>query len=391
MSEVASVVIATADVVGERMAGPGIRAWHFAMELSRHFPTALVGRLEGRAGVSPAVIGRPARSPLESSPSETLGECGQDARSPVPLLEWGSRKAHDAMRSAAVLIGQPARGFRRMKRGQRVVYDLFDPVLLELREMYGGHPSLRQRLHFLAEQMRLQRAVAEGDLLIVAAPHQRELYAADRVIEVGFGTDATGAGEPLEREDLILWGGGTWEWLDPRTAVEAVVRLNRKGVRCRMLFLGRSRPNRALVDRRRESRLDQLIAEGQPWVSANSQWVPYAERLSWLRKSKIAMMLHRPTAEARYSIRTRLFDAIGAATPVIATEEGYAADLVGSEGLGIIVPPEDVDAVAAAVERLLGDNAFHATCVSNLERIRPRFAWPIVMQPLVEALSRWQS
>src|SRR5213596_2845876 len=40
------VVVATPDVVGERMAGPGIRAWHLAEELRKHFPTTLVARRE---------------------------------------------------------------------------------------------------------------------------------------------------------------------------------------------------------------------------------------------------------------------------------------------------------------------------------------------------------
>ena len=276
-----------------------------------------------------------------------------------------------------------------MRVGQRMVYDLFDPVLLELREMYGRHPSLRQRLHFLAEQLRLQRAVEVGDLLIVATPAQRELYASERIIEVPFGAEDAGA--PQKRENLVVWGGGTWEWLDPRTAVDAVIRVNRDGIDCRLLFLGRSRPNRALVDRRRENRFDQLLADGAPYVTANNEWIPYRDRFSWLLRSKIAMMLHRPTAEARYSIRTRLFDAIGAAIPVVATEEGYAAELVEREGLGIVVPPGSVEAVAAAIKRLLQDDAFHASCVSNLERIRPRFGWPVVVRPLVEALKRWQS
>jgi glycosyltransferase involved in cell wall biosynthesis len=343
-----SVVIATPDVVGERMAGPGIRAFHFAEELGKHFPTTLISR-----------------------------------------ARWGSRDARKAMRDAAVLIGQPARGFHRMKVGQRVVYDLFDPILLELREMYGRRPSWRQRLHFAAEQMRLRRALSQGNLFIVATPNQRELYAGKPMIEVPFGCEVDDVRE--KRENLIVWGGGTWEWLDPRTAVDAVVRVNREGVPCRMLFLGRSRPNPALADRRRESRFDELITAGQPYVTANAEWVPYRERFSWLRRSKVAMMLHRPTAEARYSIRTRLFDAIGAATPVIATEEGFAAELVAREGLGIVVPPGDVGAVATAIKKLLEDDVFHASCVSNLERIRPRFAWPVVTGPLVEAVSRWQS
>ena len=95
------VAVHTPDVVGERMAGPGIRASHLAEELGKHFPTTLVARRED-----------------------------------------GTRDDDAALHDADVLIGQPARGFRRMRRGQRIVYDLFDPVILELREMYGRKPLL---------------------------------------------------------------------------------------------------------------------------------------------------------------------------------------------------------------------------------------------------------
>jgi hypothetical protein len=356
------VVVHTPDVVGERMAGPGIRAWHLADELSKHFQVALVARVEG-----------PPPAPA-----------------PFPLLARGSGEAKRALRDADVLLGQPARGFRRLRRGQRIVYDLFDPVLLELREMYGRSPSLRQRAHVFAEKSRLETALKEGDLLMVAAPKQRELYQAKNIIEVPFGAEANAESRELRAESLALWGGGTWEWLDPKTAVEAVLKLNRDGVPCRLLFLGRSRPNRSMVDRRREDRFDRLVASGSPFVEANDEWVPYRERLSWLHRAKIAIMLHRPTAEAEYSIRTRLFDAIAATVPVITTEEGFAAELVRTEGLGVVVPPGDVDAVAEGMRKLLRDDAFHAECVTNLARIRPRFAWDVVTQPLIDAIQRWK-
>jgi glycosyltransferase involved in cell wall biosynthesis len=342
---VLSVVVATPDVVGERMAGPGIRAWHLARELEKHFPTTLVSKGSG---------------------------------------------AQASLRTADVLIGQPARGFRRFRKRQRIIFDLFDPVLLELRELYGKHPTLRQRVHYAAESHRVRHAVRTGDLLIVATTKQRELYKSTRIIEVPFGTessDAALAGD-RERDDLIVWGGGTWEWLDPALAVDAIVHLNHEGVACRLLFLGRTRPN--LRNRLREEAFDELIARGAPWVTANDEWVPYSDRLSWLQRAKIAMMLHRPTPEAAYSIRTRLFDAMAAAVPVITTEEGFAAELVSSEGLGLVVPPSDRDAVAAAVRRLLRDDEFHASCVKNIERIRPRFTWEAVTQPLVESIRQWQ-
>ncbi len=338
-----SVVVATPDVVGERMAGPGIRAFHLAEELGKHFPTKLMAKGSSR----------------------------------------------DALRDASVLIGQPARGFRRRRRGQRIVFDLFDPVLLELRELYGKHPSPRQRLHFLAERWRLRRALADGDLLICATPQQRELYArgAGRLIEVPFGVEQNVA-IPSQRENLVVWGGGTWAWLDPETAVSAILKVNHDGVPARLLFLGRSRPNSHSGDA--EEEMDRLIAGGQPHVSANEEWVPYRERFAALQRCKVAIMLHRETPEARYSIRTRLFDAIAAAVPVIATVGGFAADLVERERLGIVVPPQDVDGVAAAIRRLLTDDVFYADCVLNLERVRPLFAWDIVTRPLVETLNEWK-
>ena len=362
-----SVVVSTPDVVGDRMAGPGIRAWHIARELGKHFDATLIAKAEGVA------------------------------RGGVTFIEHGTDAARAAMRDASVLIGQPARGFRKHHRGQRIVYDLFDPTVLELRELYGSAPSMRQRVHLAAEWWRLSEALMRADLLICAARKQRAFYESLQSgsapwIEVPFGIDLSDAKScPKPQDNIVVWGGGVWEWLDPVTAVDAVVRLNQEGVRAQLLFLGRARPNRALVDRRRDDRFDALLERGGPHVSANGEWIPYDERLSWLRAGKIAIMLHRRTAEADYSIRTRLFDAIAAAIPVVATEGGFAAELVEQEGLGIVVSPGDVAAVAEAMRRLLMDDETYSTCVQNLERIRPRFAWERVTEPLVRTIMQWQT
>ncbi len=359
-----SVVVHTPDVVGSRMAGPGIRAFHLARELARHVPTTLIARVE---------------EPADG------------------VIAQGTAEANEALRDADVLIGQPARGFRKRRPGQHIVYDLFDPAVLELRELYGAHPSLRQRVHLAAEWWRLSEALLRADLLICAARKQREFYSTLQGgdapwIEVPFGIDPDEV-RPCEKpkDNVVIWGGGLWEWLDPATAVEAVVQLNKEGLRAKLLFLGRARPNRNLVDRRREDRVDELIARGQGHVSANDEWVPYRERLAWLRAGKIAIMLHRRTAEAEYSIRTRLFDAIAAATPVVATSGGFAAELVARESLGVVVPPGDAGAVAAAIRALLTLDDMYASCVLHLESLRSRFAWDVVTRPLVDAILKWRT
>jgi glycosyltransferase involved in cell wall biosynthesis len=369
-----NVVVHTPDVVGDRMAGPGIRAWHLAAELAKHVPTRLIARSEGRSNI---------RSEGSASPE-------------VTLIEHGSAAARAALREASVLVGQPARGFGKRRREQRIVYDLFDPTVLELRELYGASPSVRQRVHLAAEWWRLMEALTRADLLVCAARKQRELYgrlqSSDAPwIEVPFGVDLSevrGCEKP--KDNIVIWGGGVWEWLDPAAAVDAVVRVNEEGVRAKLLFLGRSRPNRNLIDRRRDDRFEALLARGGEHVSANAEWIPYRERLSWLRAGKIAIMLHRRTAEADYSIRTRLFDAIAAGIPVVASAGGFAAELVEREGLGIVVPSEDTGAAAEAIRRLLTDDAFYSTAVKSLERIRPAYAWEVVTRPLVRAIMQWQ-
>lgn len=351
------------------MAGPGIRAWHLARELSKHFETTLIAKVEG-VGLA------------EERPT---------------LIEHGTDAARAAMRDANVLIGQPARGFRKRRASQRIVYDLFDPTVLELRELYGAVPSLRQRVHLAAEWWRLSEALMRADLLVCAAPKQRQFYESLQSgdaswIEVPFGIDLADVKScPKPQDNIVVWGGGVWEWLDPSTAIDAIVRLNREGIRAKLLFMGRSRPNRALIDRRRDDRFEALLANGGPHVSANDQWVPYGERLAWLRSGKIAIMLHRRTAEAEYSIRTRLFDAIAAGIPVVATAGGFAAELVEREGLGIVVAPGDVAGVAEAIRRLLMNDETYFKSVESLERIRPRYAWEVVTRPLVRAIMKWQT
>ena len=349
------------------MAGPGIRAWHFARELSRHAAVTLIAKTEGA----------------------TIKGEGFD------VIDRDSVAARRALDKAAVLIGQPARGFRKARRSQKIIFDLFDPTVLELRELYGSAPSIRQRIHVAAEWARLSEALMTADLLVCATAKQRRFY--ERLqsndaswIEVPFGLDLADARVCAKPQDnVVVWGGGVWEWLDPGTAVDAILRVNAEGIRCKLLFLGTTRPNVSLIDRRRDDRFRLLLERGGPHVSANSDWVPYRERLSWLRSGKIAIMLHRPTGEAEYSIRTRLFDAMAAGIPVIASRGGFAAEIVEREGLGLVVPPSDVEAVAAAIKKLLLDDVLYARSVVNLERVRPDFAWDVVTRPLIEAVSTW--
>jgi glycosyltransferase involved in cell wall biosynthesis len=375
-----SIVVSTPDVVGTRMAGPGIRAYYLARELAKHFPTSLIAQFEDFALIDEAFT----------------------------AIQRHTAEARWALLQAKVVVGQPARELLALPRGERkFVYDLFDPTVLELRELYGARPSLRQSVHYNREWGRLRLALQQGDLLISATRRQRDFYTGiycgfaggssewlERWLEIPFGIDEAAAAEsppPLDQSrPWAIWGGGTWEWLDPLTAVQAVRLLNSRGIDCRLLFLGGERPNRSVRAGGQSQGLQRAISEAGDAVVRNTEWVPYDERARWLNAGRMAVMLHRTTLEAEFSVRTRLFDAIWCGLPVVATEGGFAADLVRQEECGVVVKPSDPESVASGMERLLTDNVFHAGAVSNLERLRPRFYWSSVTRPLVEAIARWE-
>jgi glycosyltransferase involved in cell wall biosynthesis len=359
------VVVVTEDVVGARMAGPGIRAFHFASELSRRFDTTLVARFEG--------------------------ETGSEER--FKRTDYDSADGLETIEQAAVAIGQPGRRILRARRGKPAIYDLFDPVVLELEEMRRGE-GLRGRIHRAMESRRLIQALEQGEKLIAATDQQRDLYSGiafsaglrpvdDRWLAVPFGVPHEDP-PAVERAipPIVLWNGGVWPWLAPETAVETIEEVNRRGTQALLVFMGTRRPNARVT-----SALPQLAAaESSPHVEWNDDWVPYRERAAAIGQASVSLMLHRRSSEARYSIRTRLFDAIWCAVPVVATEGGFAADLVEREGLGIVVPPEDPARVADAIEKILRDDDFRARSVTRLREQRDRFRWSDVCRPLVDAI-----
>ncbi len=351
------------------MAGPGIRAFHFAEELGREADVTLVARFRDF-----------------------------EARNGWKAVDWDAAEARDALRDADVLVAQPRREILKL-RHRRAIYDLFDPVVLELDELLRAAPSYRLRLQRSIEWSRLALAIERGWRLIAATPQQRDFYLGvhasrgsamerwgERWLEVPFGADRAGSLHPpavTPAHPMVLWGGGTWEWLDAELAVAAVERLDAVGVDVRLLFLGSAHPNPEVRDR-----VGRPVDGDERLLIRNDEWVPYAERGRWVSAARASLMLHKATAEAEAAIRTRLFDAIAFEVPVVATRGGWTAELVEREGLGVVVEPGSLVSAAAGIRLLVEDDAFHAGCVLNLERLRPRFAWSEVVRPLVEAIAR---
>ncbi len=190
---------------------------------------------------------------------------------------------------------------------------------------------------------------------------------------------------------VVLWGGGTWDWFDPIGTLDAFLRVQRRVPEARLFFMGlelegRGVPEmsttRRLVERIRD---EQLVERG---LVAVGPWVPYDERGRFLLEAHVGVVAAKDLAESRLAFRTRMLDHFWAGLPTLATSGDVLAELVDREGAGLVVAPNDVDAMAEAMERLLTDDALWTSARESARRLATAYRWSTVVEPVTELLLR---
>ena len=123
----------------------------------------------------------------------------------------------------------------------------------------------------------------------------------------------------------------------------------------RLFFQGTKHPGVAEMPIVEQSR--ELAAEpgrrSTRHVFFNETWVPYDERQNYLLEADAGASTHGFTLETTLAFRTRILDYLWTGLPMVLTEGDSFAELVEREELGVAVPPDDVDALAKALELML--------------------------------------
>ena len=386
------VVVATADAITARMAGPAIRAWRVASELALDHEVRLVS-------ITVAELSDPSFSVEVVRPAE-IDE----------LIEWCD---------VCVFQGWVMAGRKAFHRSDKVfVADIYDPMHLEQLEQArdGGEKERRRAVRDATAVLNEQ--LLRGDFFLCASTKQRDLwlghltslgrvnpatYDADPSLErlitvVPFGVSdeppvRTGAAikgviPGIGADDtVILWGGGVYNWFDPLTLIRAVDQLRIERPEVRLVFLGMRHPNADIPEMRMAGgarRLaDELGLTGRH-VFFNEGWVPYGERQNYLLDADLAVTTHFHHIETEFSFRTRVLDYFWAGLPTVTTNGDALGEFIEHRGLGLTVPPEDVDALATALATLLDDSELAADCRKRIDEIVPELVWAETLRPLVE-------
>ncbi|HVF18947.1 MAG TPA: glycosyltransferase, partial [Mycobacteriales bacterium] len=186
---------------------------------------------------------------------------------------------------------------------------------------------------------------------------------------------------------VLLWGGGVYNWFDPLTLIRAVAKVHAEHPHVRLYFLGMSHPNPDVPRMRMAAHAvalsDRLELTGRV-VFFNTGWVPYDERADYLLDADVGVSTHLDHVETAFSFRTRILDYLWAGLPVVTTGGDALADVVVGAGAGVAVPPDDVDALAAAIAALVAHPAERARLADGARTAAAAFRWSTVLRPLVE-------
>ena len=188
-------------------------------------------------------------------------------------------------------------------------------------------------------------------------------------------------------DELVLWGGGIYDWLDPITLISAIGQLSQRHPNVRLYFMGGVQHPNPAVPRMAVAKAAKRVAAEMSLLDKhvffNDGWVEYADRQNFLLEADIGVVCHFANAETRFAFRTRALDYLWAGLPMVSTEGDYFSELINKEALGLTVPPEDPAALAIALAELLDNQSLAQMCKERAYIVRDQYRWANVLRPLL--------
>jgi len=401
------VFLISDDVAGEKMAGPGIRAWELARCLAQKFKVILAVPDYSYKSAGPSILKNIDFEVVEYSLSDSglMEEIGK--KSCIIIIQGY------ILSKFPVLKTLPA----------HLICDLYVPFPLETLFIHQKKlPSLKDREYIHAKDLGVYNdQMTHGDHFLCANIRQRDLFAGsllslnrinpryldrshvlDNLISVvpfgisGDDPEEMERGErdvlrekfpQIERDSVVfLWGGVISNWFDPLTLIKAVENAASKNPKIKLVFLSTQHANPLLpgLDMAKEAvSLSDSLGLTDKHVFFNYEWVDYQRRGHYFRAADIGVSIHINHFETYYSFRTRILDYLKYELPIISTQGDYFSELVEKKELGMTVGSKDLDELSRAVLKMSRDSEQRQKMKQRIKKMKKEFYWEKASEPLV--------
>ena len=207
----------------------------------------------------------------------------------------------------------------------------------------------------------------------------------DRVIVAGNGTDAshiTPGPWPEQPTVGMVSGAAPGRGIEALIEASTQVRERIPGLRLNLWLVGTGPASEAYL----ENLKDQ--SSRHPWISVES--VPYRDLSPALAQATVLTIPHPPNDYLDVALPVKLYDSMAAGRPLVVTPRRETQAIVERHGAGVVAADDSVDALATALESLLGDESRTRTMGrAGREAAERYFDWPVVGGRIAaEVLSR---
>ncbi|MFH0924373.1 MAG: glycosyltransferase [bacterium] len=277
-----------------------------------------------------------------------------------------------------------------------------ESILLKLQLLTANHilaSSLRQRDFYLGELEAIGR--------INPKSYQSDPAFKSLISVVPFGLSAN---PPLkikdnqvikklipnysEKDKIIIWGGGIWNWFDPLSLIKAINILKYSCPEIKLLFLGTTYLPKGRFQEgkmiQEAIRLSNDLDLTNRQIFFNHDWIPFTERADFFLASWIGASIHFDNLETYFSLRTRILDYWWTNLPILTTKGDYLSELVQRNDLGIVVDYQDINGIVEAIIKFAEDTTFYEQCKKNIAAIKEKIFWGNTLKPLIEMVSSYQ-
>jgi glycosyltransferase involved in cell wall biosynthesis len=371
------------DFIGSAMAGPGIRYWEIAHALTNK-------------GSEVVILAKHIESNFSADRLTFLGKT-----SLRNLVKWVR------FTDCVIQPGRPIPILLALLLRKKIVFDQYDPVIFEFMERKAGSVSeiILKKVMLVLWKIRQRIILRAGNAFLVANERQKDFLIGqmavlgytkklDSVTVLPFGlpdtkpvkTRSVLRGEKIKDGDfLLVWGGGIWDWFDPFTLLRALSKIQSKRDDIKVYFPGLMPPS---PDSQQMAVVEEFLTKTknlgllETSVFVNTEWTPYERRADYLLEADAGISLHKDSLETRFAFRTRILDYLWARLPIIASKGDCWADIIEKQGIGITTAPGDINAVVAAIIRMVDDKAFRERCREHVPVVATEFEWNTLIERL---------
>lgn len=383
------LLVVAPDVVGPKMAGPGMRYVSIAKALAGHMSVTLALGVEG----SEAIDLRSDHVTVSTYKTRAELELLVAASDVVFCQFFDTNVARIAV-----------------NRGVRLVFDLYNALPVETvgSEVISGFTEMPDKDREFRELISYFRFCSvAGSYFVASNERQRDFWLGfimasggllpstlrqralgDLIGLAPFGMEdheptqhrhGLRGREGIADDDIVaIWAGGIWDWFDAETPIRAIARLAAEDARYKLVFYGTVHPN-AAIGRPKSVERAMAVAEELGVLGSSviflDEWVPAAERADYLLDADMAVSAHQDSLETRYAFRTRILDHFWAELPSVVSRGDWFAEYIDREGLGIVTPVGDIEAMTDAMRSIGQDPERRSAVVQRVRNIREDWRW----------------